>query len=106
MLLTTELHPGEHNARRRARITQCNACKDFIGAIEATYGQRELQADGTPCPHYIDHYLDYPAQQQIAAIHHSLALAYSVQNRVTMSFAEKATAHDAFVAYDEARCAA
>lgn len=101
----TLYHPGEYNARRRALITQCEARKDFVGAHVATYGLRPLLADGTPCPNYIERYLDYPAQKQVAALHRSLALAYSVQNGKAMWFAEKATAYDAFLAYDSSQMA-
>lgn len=98
-------HPGEYNARRRALIMQCGARTDFIGAIEATYRSRPLCADGTPCQNYIERYLDYPAKQEVATLHRSLALAYSVQNGKALWFAEKATAYDAFLAYDASRMA-
>jgi len=99
--MTNTLTPGEHNARSRAAKVQCLANQDYIGAIEAKL-TRTLRADGTPCPNFIDWRLDYPAQDQVEALHRSLALAYSVQNRTVMSHAERATAYDAFVAYDNA----
>lgn len=96
-------HPGEHNARRRAMIKQAEARKDTLAAITATYDFPILRSDGSKCPHYVDGFLDYPAKAEVAAIHRSLALAYSVQNRVVMPRAMDATAWEAFLVYDAAR---
>lgn len=93
-------HPGEHNARRRAKITQAERLGDILAVIEATYDYPILTADGTKT--YVDGRLDYPAKAEVAAIHRSLALAYSVQNKKIMPYAMDATAWDAFVAYDAA----
>jgi len=98
-------HPGELNARRRALITQSAARKDFVGEFVAIYGSRSLRADGTPCPHFLEHYLDYPAKQDVAALHDSLAQSYAKQHGKALWFAEQATAYDAFLAYDASRMA-
>lgn len=98
-------HPGEHNARRRAKIRQAEANNDVLASMDARYDYPPLKADGAKCQHRIDHYLPYPDEKQVAAIHRSLALAYSVQNNKVMSYAMDATAWDAFVAYDASRMA-
>ena len=96
-------HPGELNARRRALITQSAARKDFVGEHVAIHHSRSLRADGTPCPNFLEHYLDYPAKQEIAALHDGLAQSYAKQHGKALSFAEQATAYDAFLAYDASR---
>lgn len=93
-------HSGEHNARRRAKITQAERLGDIPAVFEATYDYPILKADGTKCPNWVDGYLDYPAKAEVAAIHRSLALAYSVQNKKIMPYAMGATAWDAFLVYD------
>jgi hypothetical protein len=91
-------HPGEHNARRYAKIRQAERLGDIPAVFEATYDYPILRADGTKTS--VDGRLDYPAKAEVTAIHHSLALAYSVQNKKIMPYAMDATAWDAFCVYD------
>lgn len=93
-------HPGEHNARRLARIEQCSARKDLIGAIEAQFIPI-LRADGTVSTAFSGT-MAFPHKREVYAINQRLAAEYAAKHGLANWAAMQATGYDAFLAYDAA----